>query len=206
MRVVPLPYLIDGMSDREAKDLVVSLAAFAVRGLQEGALTLSAAETLVFNLGIMICTRHRFHDPILDSVISCGMQLEDIELLDEDKRTEAFREMCSRMAATLASMPRSPLPATWLKVKLDSLDAPSAFRLKGREAGTSPDRIELMLAHAGGSKWLERFTGFVESKSQEDEVWYFRSPPETWARQAGRAGFALVRDGLLVRALHTDSS
>lgn len=133
-------------------------------------------------------------------------QLEDIELLDEDKREEAFREMCSRMAATLASMPRAPLPAEWLKVKLDSLDAAGAFRLEGREAGTSAERIELMLAHAGGLKWRERFTRFVETKSPEEEVWYFRSPFETWERKAGRAGFAVVRDGLTVRFLVTDSS
>ncbi len=31
-----------------------------------------------------------------------------------------------------------------------------------------------------------------------DEIWTFATPPETWKAGAGRAGFAIVRDGAIV--------
>ena len=36
-----------------------------------------------------------------------------------------------------------------------------------------------------------------------DEIWTFRSPPETWQDLAGRAGVALVRDNKVIDAVVT---
>jgi hypothetical protein len=36
-----------------------------------------------------------------------------------------------------------------------------------------------------------------------DELYNFRSPPETWAKLRGRAGIALVRDGKVIEMLVT---
>lgn len=43
----------------------------------------------------------------------------------------------------------------------------------------------------------ERAVGFaahLERLEPGDEVWAFRSPPETWAHLRGRAGFCVLRD------------
>jgi len=36
-----------------------------------------------------------------------------------------------------------------------------------------------------------------------DEIWTFSSPAESWERLAGRAGVALVRDGVPIRVIFT---
>jgi hypothetical protein len=36
-----------------------------------------------------------------------------------------------------------------------------------------------------------------------DELWTFRSPPDSWQLLAGRAGIALVRDGKPIKAIIT---
>ena len=47
--------------------------------------------------------------------------------------------------------------------------------------------------------WIE-FKSMVEDR---DEIWRFRSPPETWMSLAGRQGFALVRSDKIVACLVT---
>ena len=53
--------------------------------------------------------------------------------------------------------------------------------------------------------WLDRKVSVVESPRQwrgvvrakpGDEVWWFRSPPESWQQLMGTAGQCLVRDGM----------
>ncbi len=42
--------------------------------------------------------------------------------------------------------------------------------------------------------------GFKATKLKpKDEIWFYASPPETWARLCGRSGLALVRNGRIIR-------
>ena len=36
-----------------------------------------------------------------------------------------------------------------------------------------------------------------------DELWEFRSPPDSWAHLCGRAGVSLVRDGQVIDSIVT---
>jgi hypothetical protein len=58
---------------------------------------------------------------------------------------------------------------------------------------------------------LRKPFGFLNAKWEElktrmqtgDEIWTFRSPPETWQDLAGRAGVALVREHKVIDAVVT---
>jgi hypothetical protein len=53
-------------------------------------------------------------------------------------------------------------------------------------------------------KWVEeRWKPFVALMLPGDELWRFRSPAQTWANLAGRAGYAIVRDDEIVHSLIT---
>ena len=45
------------------------------------------------------------------------------------------------------------------------------------------------------------FAGQLGTLQGKDEVWAFRSPKETWSRQAGREGFCILRGDQVV-AIH----
>jgi hypothetical protein len=67
------------------------------------------------------------------------------------------------------------IPVSWLKEQL------------------SPEAIEAKLKrHADHPGWQR-----VKSLAQPgDEFWSFRSPPATWPKKVGAAGYALVREGV----------
>ena len=46
-------------------------------------------------------------------------------------------------------------------------------------------------------KWLE----FKDKMQDGDELWYYRTPPETWAAFCGREGYVLVRDDTVVHEI-----
>ncbi len=58
---------------------------------------------------------------------------------------------------------------------------------------------------------LRKPFGFLNAKWEElkarmrtgDEIWTFRSPPESWQDLAGRAGVALVRSNKMIDAIVT---
>ncbi len=41
----------------------------------------------------------------------------------------------------------------------------------------------------------DRWRALLSKLQEGDELWEFRSPPDSWANMAGRAGIALIRDG-----------
>lgn len=49
------------------------------------------------------------------------------------------------------------------------------------------------------AQWQE----LLSAKQPGDEIWEFRSPPDTWRMLMGRAGVALVRNGEIVVAIVT---
>lgn len=49
----------------------------------------------------------------------------------------------------------------------------------------------------------DRWKELLAEMQPDDELWEFRSPPETWQHLAGRAGFAVIRKGEVVAVLTT---
>lgn len=93
----------------------------------------------------------------------------------------------------------------WLTEKCATTD-PLELRLQ--------DMASLGLSEADRQKWLEsnerferwidlRWNPFIAEMIPGDELWRFRSPSLTWANMAGRAGYAIVRNGEVVRSLVT---
>ena len=53
-------------------------------------------------------------------------------------------------------------------------------------------------------KWeMTKWIPFVSHLLPGDEVWRFRSPPQTWSNFCGCAGYAVLRDGQVIRTLTT---
>lgn len=75
------------------------------------------------------------------------------------------------------------IPVEWLKEKI-SIEAP----------GTN----ESMLA-----KLRAAHECFLPQMKAHDEIWSFSSDHELWQMHCGRAGYALVRDGVVVAAYVT---
>ena len=57
------------------------------------------------------------------------------------------------------------------------------------------ENLEMLVRMA--EKWDE----FIASMQKGDEVWLYRSPPETWRAMAGNEGVAIVRAGELIKTL-----
>jgi hypothetical protein len=83
---------------------------------------------------------------------------------------------------------------------------PKALRLE--------DMASLELSDENKNKLLDRseqfqqyvdntWNPFIVDMLPGDELWRFRSPDDTWARLAGRAGYAILRNGKIVRSLIT---
>ncbi len=53
-------------------------------------------------------------------------------------------------------------------------------------------------------RWVEnKWNPFIADMLPNDELWRFRSPEKTWANLMGRAEYAIVRNGQVVRSLVT---
>lgn len=90
------------------------------------------------------------------------------------------------------------IPKEWLQEKLSVADAEAAH------PGITDDRVT-RFPDAG------RPFGFQHGEWEElkaamlpgDELWAFSSPAESWKHLAGRAGFAVVRDGVPIQVIVT---
>ena len=79
---------------------------------------------------------------------------------------------------------RSPKQQAWMKQTIEQSIIAS---LKRR---VSPDDLE-------DAQWLR----FKNQAREEDEIWYYITPTETWTEwfpRCGREGYALVRDDTVV--------
>jgi hypothetical protein len=52
-------------------------------------------------------------------------------------------------------------------------------------------------------QWEEKWQQFFSIMIEGDEIWEYRSPPETWQYMAGQAGYAVVRAGEVIHVLMT---
>lgn len=48
-----------------------------------------------------------------------------------------------------------------------------------------------------------KWNPFVADLLPDDEVWRFQSPPHTWVGLCGCSGYAVLRDGQIIRTLTT---
>jgi hypothetical protein len=53
---------------------------------------------------------------------------------------------------------------------------------------------------------MEKWKAFIAQMVAGDELWFFKSPPETWSSLAGRAGYAVVRSGHIVASIVSATS
>jgi hypothetical protein len=52
-------------------------------------------------------------------------------------------------------------------------------------------------------RWLEDWRALVAAMRPGDELWEYCSSPESWQHLAGRAGYAVVREGEVVDGILT---
>jgi hypothetical protein len=93
----------------------------------------------------------------------------------------------------------------WLIGRCESTD-PRAIRLREMASLQLSDENKQKLLDRSEPfrKWAEeRWKPFIALMQPGDELWQFRSPDHTWANLAGRAGYAILRDGEIVHSLVT---
>ena len=124
---------------------------------------------------------------------------------DDLPPTPELRQRCSREEVENLLKPNPPLRPR-RRDCLDRLIAP----LFGRDY-TLMDRLRIVLT--GRAKADDRYTAmiaavidrewedFTSRYRQGDEVWHFSNGQDQWDALAGRAGYALVRNGEVVAAL-----
>lgn len=108
----------------------------------------------------------------------------------------AYADLAS--APAFASDLTPMIPSAWLQQKLSVAEAEAAYPgITGDRVARFPDA-----AKAFGFKnreWEELKALMVPG----DEIWTFSSPPDSWRDLAGRAGVALVRNGVPIRIIVT---
>lgn len=93
----------------------------------------------------------------------------------------------------------------WLKERCTTTD-PREIRVQEiASLGLSEATKQKLLNDSEPLKrWIEaKWKPFIAEMMPGDELWKFRSPGTTWANMAGRAGYAIVREGKIVRSLVT---
>ena len=63
---------------------------------------------------------------------------------------------------------------------------------------------QLLLENERFERWFdENWNPFIACQLPGDELWRFRSPEDTWISFAGVAGYAIIRNGTIIRTLTT---
>jgi hypothetical protein len=84
-------------------------------------------------------------------------------------------------------------PIEWLSWKMDRAEFDRKF-------ANRPDASQLLMP---SSNFDIDFVEFIIRLRDDDELWRFSSPPESWEMMMGRGGIALVRDGRPITYLGT---
>lgn len=82
----------------------------------------------------------------------------------------------------------------WLTKKVTVEEAEAEHLVRNKELGPEPVPFGFMY-----QDWKQ----LLAAMQPGDELWEFNSPEDTWKHLAGRAGFAVVRDGNLIASLVT---
>ena len=97
------------------------------------------------------------------------------------------------------------LNTDWLTERCDSLSAFDIGMREVAETELSDDNKRKLVANSERrEQWdVEKWQPFITDLLPEDEVWRFQSPPTTWAKMCGCAGYCVVRNGRILRSLVT---
>jgi hypothetical protein len=82
----------------------------------------------------------------------------------------------------------------WLQRRVSVEQVEAAHMVRHERLGTAPVAFGF-----DNGRWRELITQMQDG----DELWEYTSPAETWANMAGRAGYALVREGKIVGQITT---
>lgn len=102
----------------------------------------------------------------------------------------------------MSALKASVIPSSWLVERLPSDDYLAACRADLRAAGFDDAEIERLLAKLG-EQTHDRWRQLLAEKKNGDELWRYRSPPDSWTALSGCAGFAVVRVGVPVATMNT---
>jgi hypothetical protein len=83
----------------------------------------------------------------------------------------------------------------WLRKRVTPEEAEASNMVRSEQLG--PDPVPFGFVNAD---WKE----LLAQMSEGDELWEFRSPPETWVRLCGSAGYALIRRGKVIASVETE--
>jgi len=91
----------------------------------------------------------------------------------------------------------------WLQKKLETIDyvtiASEEIKSFGLEKGGEREFLQRIAKEPPPERWKE----FIRNMQPNDELWYYKSPKETWENLSGCAGYAIVRSGKIVSHLNT---
>lgn len=93
----------------------------------------------------------------------------------------------------------------WLTERCESLDVRDIRLCEMAELELSEENKRKLLERSEQLRhWeIEKWKPFLADLTSDDEVWRFRSPPETWKQFCGCAGYAVVRKSRIIRTLTT---
>jgi hypothetical protein len=96
----------------------------------------------------------------------------------------------------------------WLTVRCATVDGRDIWNDEIAALDTSDEaKQQLLLESARMLRWIdERWNPFIACHAAGDELWRFRSPEGTWFSLAGVAGYAIIREGAIVKTLTTQMS
>ena len=93
----------------------------------------------------------------------------------------------------------------WLTERCEDLSAREIRYDEMAELELSDENKRKLLERSEQLKHWEvtKWNPFVADLLPNDEVWRFRSSPQTWSSFCGCAGYAILRDGQVIRTLTT---
>jgi hypothetical protein len=85
-------------------------------------------------------------------------------------------------------------PKAWLVRRVGIVDRESLARYKKSRRRDHQSNNESVLATIT-PEWWRGAAELLSKMWPDDEIWYFESDPLSWRYLAGRAGYAIVRNG-----------
>lgn len=83
-RRIPLIDFLRSLRLGEAKSLLIIIAKGVVSEIEEGRISIALAESLIFNLDVLLFCKNELKDAKVRAIIEAGMELEDVEELVKD--------------------------------------------------------------------------------------------------------------------------
>jgi hypothetical protein len=98
------------------------------------------------------------------------------------------------------------IPHSWLKERIEVTSLHEVVRRDLNQLGLSNPNGQELLAPGPSPAWAQKWQTFISRMIAGDELWSFKSPPETWNNLAGVAGYAIVRSNNIVATITSSRS